>query len=190
MPTRLFVEVPSWQVVVAVVVPTILAWIASRLARKAIAAALRALLRDSVPTTSPLVRTPLRLSGIAVFLLVFGVLIVPAFEMAGVRPPAGVHLQTLAEWAFDSGLRVLLIASMAYVVIRIVSIGVKRFEHDVSFGTGLDALERAKRARTLGSVLKNITTSVVVGIATLMVLREFRVDAETPAVPRVRYLFC
>ena len=57
-----------------------------------------------------------------------------------------------------------------------VSIGVKRFEHDVSFGTGLDALERAKRARTLGSVLRNITTSVVVGIATLMVLREFRVD--------------
>jgi moderate conductance mechanosensitive channel len=177
MPTRFFVQAPNWQVVVTVVVPTvILAWIGSRLARKAIAAALRALLRDSVPTTSPLVRTPLRLIGIAVFLLVFGVLIVPAFEMAGVRPRAGVHLQTLAGWAFDSGLRVLLIVSMAYLVIRMVSIGVKRFEHDVSFGTGLDALERAKRARTLGSVLRNITTSVVVGIATLMVLREFRVD--------------
>jgi hypothetical protein len=27
-----------------------------------------------------------------------------------------------------------------------VTIGVKRFESDVNFGTGLDALERAKRA--------------------------------------------
>jgi small conductance mechanosensitive channel len=57
-----------------------------------------------------------------------------------------------------------------------VGLGVKRFEHDVSFGTGLDALERAKRARTLGTVLMNITTTAVVLIASLMILREFRVD--------------
>jgi len=53
---------------------------------------------------------------------------------------------------------------------------VKRFEHDVNFGTGLDALERAKRARTLGSVLTNITTVLVLLIAALMILREFHVD--------------
>jgi len=159
------------------VVPTVVvAWVAARAAQSAVREALRALLRDTVTTTSPLVRAPLRLIGGAVFVLVFGVLIVPAFEIAGLHPRAGVHLQTLTGWAFDSGLRVLLIASVAYAVMRLVGVGVKRFEHDVNFGTGLDALERAKRARTLGSVLTTITTTIVMVIATLMVLREFRVD--------------
>jgi moderate conductance mechanosensitive channel len=174
---RFFTVAPTWQVVIAVVVPTIfVALIVAWLARKGATAFLRAVLRESVAVDSPLVRTPLRLIAIAVFILMFGVLIVPAFEMAGVRPRAGVHLQTLAAWAFDSGLRVVLIACFAYAVIRMVGLGVRRFEHDVSFGTGLDALERAKRARTLGSVLMNITTTVVVLIAALMILREFRVD--------------
>jgi small conductance mechanosensitive channel len=116
------------------------------------------------------------LIGAAVFCLVFGILIFPAFEMAGLHPRTGVHLQTLAAWAFDSGLRVLLIAAVAYAVIRLVGISVKRFEHDVSLSTGLDALERAKRARTLGSVLMNITRTVVMIMAALMILRELRVD--------------
>jgi small conductance mechanosensitive channel len=177
MPKRLFLEPVSWQLVVMAIVPTVaIAWVAARLAKAAIQATLRSLLHDTVATSSPLIRAPLRLIGFAVFALVFSVLIFPAFEMVGLHPRAGVHLQTLTVWAFDSGLRVLLIASVAYAVIRMVAVGVKRFEHDVNFGTGLDALERAKRARTLGSVLTNITTSMVVIIATLMVLREFRVD--------------
>src|SRR5207244_2180746 len=53
---------------------------------------------------------------------------------------------------------------------------VRRFEHEMTLGTGLDALERAKRARTLGSVVKNGVTALVVGIATLMVLKEFDLD--------------
>jgi small conductance mechanosensitive channel len=177
MPKRLFVEPVTWQLVAMAVIPTMaIAWVAARLVRAGVTRALRALLHDTVSTASPLVRAPLRLIGAAVFVLVFGVLIFPAFEMVGLHPRAGVHLHTLTVWAFDSGLRVLLIASVAYAVIRMVGVGVKRFEHDVNFGTGLDALERAKRARTLGSVLTNITTSVVVIIAALMVLREFRVD--------------
>ena len=46
----------------------------------------------------------------------------------------------------------------------------------MSLGTDLDALERAKRARTLGSVVQNVTTALVVGIAMLMVLRLLDVD--------------
>ena len=177
MPKRLFVEPLNWQLVLMAVVPTFaIAWVAARLAQAGVREALRGLLRDTVATSSPIVRAPLRLIGLAVFLLVFGVLIFPAFEMVGLHPRAGVHLSTLTTWAFDSGLRVLLIASVAFAVIRMVGIAVKRFEHDVNFGTGLDALERAKRARTLGSVLTTITTAMVVIIATLMALREFKVD--------------
>src|SRR3954453_11755975 len=177
MPKRLFVEPVTWQLVTMAIVPTLaIAWVAARLARASVTAVLHALLRDTAVESSPLLRARLRLISAAIFLLVFGVLIFPAFEMVGLHPRAGVHLHTLTVWAFDSGLRVLLIASVAYAVTRMVAVGVKRFEHDVNFGTGLDALERAKRARTLGSVLTNVTTWVVVSIAALMVLREFRVD--------------
>ena len=100
----------------------------------------------------------------------------PAFELAGLHPRVGLHLRTLSTWTFGSGLRVLLVVAVAFASIRTVAIAVKRFEHDVNFGTGLDALERAKRARTLGTVLTNITTVLVIVVATLMILNEFGVN--------------
>jgi len=175
---RVFLEaVPDWQLVALVVIPTaLIALLAARAARSAVAAIMRRLLRDTIATTSPLIKAPLRLIGLATFSLMFSVLIFPAFEAAGLHPKAGLHLRTLSTWAFDSGLRVLLVAAFAFALIRTVGIGVKRFEHDVNFGTGLDALERAKRARTLSNVLTNITTIVILLIAALMILREFDVD--------------
>jgi len=179
---RLFTDAPNWQLVAVVVIPTILlAWAISYLVMRGAARALRHLLRGSLTTSSPLVRGPLRLIGLATFVLVVAVLLFPAFEIAGLHPRAGLHLYTLSQWAFDSGLRVLLVAAVAIALIRGVSIAVKRFEHDVNFGTGLDALERAKRARTLGSVLTNTTTVLILLIALLMILREFKVDI-SPAV--------
>jgi small conductance mechanosensitive channel len=104
------------------------------------------------------------------------VLLFPAFELAGLHPRTGLHLRELSTWAFNSGPKTLLIAAVAFLTVRTVAIAVKRFEHDVNFGTGLDALERAKRARTLGTVLTNITTAVVLIVATLMILNEFGVN--------------
>ena len=175
---RLFLDsTPHWQLTLLVVLPTaFLAWLGSRLARRAASAAMRHLVGDTIVIGSPIIRTPLRLIGLAAFVLVFAVLIFPAFEIAGLRPRAGLHLRTISTWAFESGLRILLIAAVAYAAIRLVSVGVKRFEHDINFGTGLDALERAKRARTLGGILTSVTTVVVLVIAVLMVLREFHVD--------------
>jgi small-conductance mechanosensitive channel len=175
--SRLFSDPPDWHLVLAAVIPTALvAWMAGRWARRATARVMRTALGGTLSTASPLVRAPLRLVGFAAFVLVFAVLIFPAFELAGLHPRAGVHLRTLNTWTFDSGLRVLLIVAVAYALIRMVSLAVRRFENDVSFGTGLDALERAKRARTLGSVLTNASTILVIAIAALMVLREFSVD--------------
>jgi len=177
MMSRLFTNSPGWQpLVLAISAVLVIAWLAARLARRVVARVLRAVLRDTVTPQSPQVQGPLRLIGALTLLLVFSVLIVPGFEVAGLQPRAGVHLRSLAAWAFDSGLRVLLIAGVAFALVRMVTIGVKRFESDVNFGTGLDALERAKRARTLGSVITNIATVVVVGSALLMILQEFRVN--------------
>jgi small conductance mechanosensitive channel len=153
-----------------------LAWIAARLARRVAAAWLQRIVGDTLSPSSPLVHGPLRFIGIATFLLVFLVAIFPAFELTGLRTRTGLHLRAVADWTFANGIRVVLIALLAYALVRVTALVVQRFEHEMTIGTGLDALERAKRARTLGSVVKNVTTVVVVAIAVLMVLREFHLD--------------
>ncbi len=167
----------QWQAVFLAVVPAaLLAWLAARVTRKLVAAALRHLLGDTLSTASPLVRGPLRFIGALTFILVFATVVFPLLEAAGLRPRLGLHLRTLAAWTFESGLKVVLIALLAYSVIRVTALLVRRFEHELSLGTDLEALERAKRAKTLGSVVRNVTTAVVSAIAVLMVLRELRID--------------
>ena len=151
MLTRLFEGSVNWQPVLIALVPTLLiAWIVSRLARRLAKAALVGILGESLSSTSPLVRGPLRLVSAAVFILVTTLLLFPAFEMAGLRPTTGVTVRRMTEWFFGSGLKVVLISLLAYAFVRATSLVVRRFEHELTTGTGLDALERAKRARTLG----------------------------------------
>ena len=75
---------------------------------------------------------------------------VPRVPDRGTEPRTGVHLRNLADWAFSPGLNVLLIVILAYTLMRMTALLVHRFEHEMNVGTGLDALERGKRARTLG----------------------------------------
>jgi small conductance mechanosensitive channel len=167
----------EWQLVaVALTATLIIAWIGARLAKRAAARAIRGILQGVLIESSPLVRGPLRLIGITTFLMIGAALIFPAFEVVGLKPRTGLHLQTISAWLFASGLRVILIFILAYTLIRAVGLIVSRFEHGLSSGTGLDALERAKRARTLGSVITKVATALIVGIAVLMVLRELHLD--------------
>ena len=152
------------------------AWIVSRLARRLATAGLRAMLHDTVATSSPHVRAPLRIISATAFALAAAVLLFPAFELAGLKPRTGVHLRALSDWTFDAGLKIVLIVLLAYAVVRMTALVVRRFEHEMSLGTDLDALERGKRARTLGSVIQNVTTALVVGIALLMVLHLLALD--------------
>jgi moderate conductance mechanosensitive channel len=174
---RLFEGQAGWEPILLALIPTLAAaWIASRLARRLVRRVLTATLNDRLDPASPLVRTPLRLVGVAVFLLVTALLLFPAFEMAGLKPTTGVALRQITTWLFSSGLRVLLITLFAYALIRAVALLVKRFEYELASATGLDALERAKRARTLGGLISRVATIVISGIAVLMVLREFQID--------------
>lgn len=159
------------------VVPTLLAaWLISRVARRLAAAALHAIIHDTLAPTSPLVRAPLRLVGAAVFILVIGVVLFPALEMAGLHPRTGLHLRALADWAFGPGLRVVLIGAIAHALVRMTALLVRRFEHEVNQGTTIDAIERGKRARTLGAVVQNVTTALLIGIAGLMILSQLKID--------------
>ena len=174
---RAFDPPTDWQtLVLAFGAAVLVAWALARTVRRLAARGIRALLGDTLALSSPAVRGPLRLIGVSTFILVLALLIVPIFELAGLHPRTGVRLRTLVVWSFNSGLRVLLITALAYALVRTCALFVRRFEHQLSLGTGLDALERAKRARTLGSLIRNVCTALVVGIATLMVLRELSID--------------
>ena len=64
----------------------------------------------------------------------------------------------------------------ALVAIRIGRAAARRFERGMSRGTGLDVIERTKRAQTLGRILQKTLAAVVMGMAGLMILRELDVD--------------
>ena len=93
-------------------------------------------------------------------MLCSALLLFPAFELAGVRPRTGVPLRTIARVGIRPRPQDLLIGLFAYALDPHHGLLVRRFEHEVSKGTSLDALERAKRARTLGSLVSNVSTIV------------------------------
>jgi small-conductance mechanosensitive channel len=161
---------------VALASTLVIAWLAARIARRATASALRALMHDTVSTASPQVTRLLRFVSAATFVLAVSIVLVPALDLAGLRPRRGVHVGTVVDWGLTSGKKLLLIAVLAYAVIRMTSLSVRRFEHEVSIGTGLDALERGKRARTLGSLIERAVTALVSGVAVVMILDLFGVN--------------
>lgn len=174
---RLFVGPVDWQALFTAVSATLLLAVAAAyLVRRVVERLLRAALGVHLAVSSPLVRGPLRLIALATFVLATSLIIFPAFELVGLVPRTGVPLRTMTEWAFAHGTKVLLIGLVAYAAIRTVTLLVRRFEHQVSLGTTLDALERAKRARTLGALIEKVSSGLIASIAVLMVLREFGID--------------
>jgi small conductance mechanosensitive channel len=82
----------------------------------------------------------------------------------------------LPSWLLATSLRIAVIAIAAYVVIRVGSAATRRFEREMSTGTGLDVVERAKRAQTFARLLQRTLSVVVAVMAGLMILRELDID--------------
>jgi moderate conductance mechanosensitive channel len=170
---RAFDSPVDWQAFALALIPSLLiAWLVSRLVRRLASRVLKIIVGDTLAHTSPLISGPLRLLGAVAFLLSLAIVLVPAFEIVELRPRTGIRLRTLVTWGFGSGLRILLIGGLAYALIRAVTLLVARFEHEVNRGTSLDALERAKRGRTLGSMIRNVACVTIGSVATLMILNE------------------
>jgi small conductance mechanosensitive channel len=74
------------------------------------------------------------------------------------------------------GVRVLLIALLAFLLLRALRAGVRKFERHLAQAHDAAAVEHAKRARTLGDLMHNVVNLVIVAIAILMVLQELRVN--------------
>jgi small conductance mechanosensitive channel len=167
----------NWQAFALALIPALLiAWLASRLVRRLARRGMHAIVGDTIAHASPLVRGPVRLVAAAAFVLALGVVLVPFLEIAGLEPRTGLRLEALTTWGLAAGLRVLLFTALAYALVRAVTLLVARFEHEINRGTSLDALERAKRARTLGSLIRNVASALIVGVASLMILKELGAD--------------
>jgi small conductance mechanosensitive channel len=144
---------------------------ASRLARRL----LTAVGREGV-ATEPVARGTLRVLRLVTFLVVFALFAFPALNLAGVDLRVGLNPQELGRWAAVTGLRIAALLLLAFVLVRIVSTVIVRAERDMSVGTGLDALERRKRAQTIASVVRRALGALIWATAILVVLRELDVD--------------
>ncbi len=128
------------------------------------------------PSSDPRSRASVRLVRLVVFLLAAGIFIFPALHAAGVQTDVGLSPEALGRWAARSGLRVGLILLLAWLVVHVVGLVAARLEEGVADGASVDAIERSKRARTIGKLVQNTVFVLVSVIATLMVLREFAID--------------
>jgi small conductance mechanosensitive channel len=96
--------------------------------------------------------------------------------VAGVELGAGLNSAQLARWAAETGVRIVVLLLLAFVVVRLLSASITRAEADWVTGTGLDALERRKRAQTIGLLVRRALSGLIWTTAALIVLRELDVD--------------
>jgi moderate conductance mechanosensitive channel len=127
-------------------------------------------------TTERFVTGTVRLVRLMTFALVTATLAFPALDLAGVSLSIGLQSQDLGEWAARTGLRIAVILLAAFVIVRVTSAVASRAQQDLSTGTGVDALERQKRAQTVGGIVRGGLGVLVWATATLMILRELDMD--------------
>lgn len=155
-----------------------LALIASYVISNLAARLVRSMLRAILPAESEerFVSGPGRAIHVFLFLILAAALAFPALTLAGYSTGFTTDRDELLEWLRDtglrSGLRIGIVVLASYLIIRIGSAAARRFEHEMSTGTGLDVIERTKRAHTLGRLIQKTLTVVVTIVAALIVLGE------------------
>ena len=120
-------------------------------------------------------RTTARVVRLVSLLLLTAVFIAPAMELFGQPLAGGLRLHTLVHWLDSNGLRVVLIAGLAYVLIRAIGLVTSQFERHV-IDESPASVEYVRRARTLGDTARHLATVVISAIAILYILKELGVD--------------
>lgn len=169
---------PDWAEIVLVagtafVAAYFVAGLVGRLVRWAVHAALGP---DELGQLRASARRPVLIARILTFLLVWVVLALPLLEAIGVPVNIGLDSGVVRLWLFASGLRIVAIVIVAWLVLRVALLATGRLSRELSGGEGLDVLERTKRAQTLGRLVHNVLAVLISSIAVLMVLRELGVD--------------
>ena len=164
-----------FELILAVTLALVAAYLIADLAARLSQAVLRAVIAESA-VEAMFVDRPRRIVRGVIFAVTAAALVFPAVRAAGYQTRFGGNPQDVAAWLLESGLRIVVIAIVAYLAIRIGSAAARRFEREMSRGTGLDVVERTKRAQTLGRLLQKTLTISVGAMAGLMILRELNVD--------------
>ncbi|MGE0593882.1 MAG: mechanosensitive ion channel family protein [Vicinamibacterales bacterium] len=129
-----------------------------------------------VDLSSPIVRRPIRITRLIAFVAAFAALAVPAVGLAGVELGERFSPAVFTNWLLGSGLRILIIGLLTYLLIRVIASAAARLEAELGSDVSGDALEMVRRARTLSRLVQNGLTTLVTAVAILMVLRELQVD--------------
>lgn len=167
---------PNWpELTLALALAVVVAYLVADFVARLVQSTLRAIIADT-QYEAMFVERPRRIIRIAIFLATVAALSFPALTLAGYETTFSGDREAVVRWLLDHGLRIIIIMVAAYLVIRIGWASVSRFEREMSRGTGLDVVERTKRAQTLGRLLQKTLSVIVVGIGALMVLRELDVD--------------
>ena len=130
---------------------------------------------------------PRRAIRVLIFLIAGSTLTLVALRLVGYHPTLARNPDVFAERVFGSGLRIAFIGVAAYVIIRVGSAATRRLEHEMSTGSGLNVVERTKRAQTIGQLLQKAIALIVTAIAFLTILKELDIDV-TPALAGVSIL--
>jgi small conductance mechanosensitive channel len=169
----------EWQraavaLLVAVAVAYAVAEFAARLTRVVLS---RAFEGDSTSKlTDPIVRAPIRTTRVVVFVAGLVLAAPLVLSISGVSLSSGLDDGRIVAWLFESGPRILVVALLTYVLLRAIALGTSRWEERLSRDGGVDVVERAKRARTVGSLVRNVLIVLVSALATLTILGELGVD--------------
>jgi small conductance mechanosensitive channel len=162
----------------ALALALVAAYVVTTFLTRRIEAWLRALVPDE--RERMLVDSPLPVIRGLLFFVTAALVGIPALRVAGYRPFAKRDPEAFTEWLLGAGVQVVFIAVAAYIIVRVGSTATRQLVREMSSGTGLDVIERTKRAQTIGKLLQNTLATVVVVIAGLTALRQLGVDI-TPA---------
>ena len=158
----------------AIALALIAAYVLTNLAARAMRSMLHAIVPDD--REDRFSHGPGRAIHIFLFLIIATGLSFPALSLAGYKTSFARDRAELIRWLLDSGERIAIIVVLAFLTIRIGAAAARRFEREMSVGTGLEVIERTKRAQTLARLMQRTLTVVVAVIAGLMILREFDYD--------------
>lgn len=185
---RLFGHIPNLQLtiealVIAVAMAALCAHVIATLTRGVL---IRALATDAT-SAKRATRGSVRGVRIVFLVLLTAVFVPPLLELFGEPLRTGPKLKNLAEWVFDAGIQILLIATLAYALHRAIALLLQRFERQLGETNTPDSIEHAKRARTLTSLIQNLATAFIFAAASLMILDKLKVNI-TPILASVSIL--
>lgn len=121
-------------------------------------------------------RATTRVLRVLLLILLTIVFIPPVLDLFGEPLATGLRMSVLVDWVFGSGLKILFIATFAYLLTRIIELGTHRFERRLADQHGAGTDEYGKRARTIGDLIRNVSTAAILAIAGVYVLKELRFD--------------